>query len=125
MSSGNVDQLALNGAFVGQTTSQGMPSCGYKPVARAPKGYAEHYRGGFIGEADWPLFSLQPSMNRVAFVLLLSAFNESAEWQFGDSARNPLYSEYAFAREWTAMGGRKATLDIPAAARTYGHVSTY
>ena len=65
----------------------------------------------------WPLYSLQPSLNRVSF------------YTFGDfSSREfppPLVSEYDFGRRWYIKGGIKGVLRDGALKRPDNYVSTH
>jgi hypothetical protein len=66
----------------------------------------------------WPLYSLRPSINRVANYAGLGTFDERPEkW--------PVEFEFDYARNWHASGMRKAVLIPPVAFRQANHVSTY
>jgi hypothetical protein len=65
----------------------------------------------------WPLFSLQPSLNRVSHMRNLAPYStEPALW--------PVKFEWDFARRWYVAGGTKAVLPDGPVIRP-GHVSTY
>jgi hypothetical protein len=66
----------------------------------------------------WPLYSLRPSINRVAFYADLAGFNE-------DPALWPVRFEWEFAARWLRKGAVKAVLEPPSAQRQADHVSTY
>jgi hypothetical protein len=75
------------------------------------------YTNDWIGQGGWPLFSLQPSINRVSDIYTLPYFsNDPALW--------PVKFEWDFARYWVLNGNTKAVLpDGPAIRKD--HVSTY
>jgi len=66
---------------------------------------------------DWPLFSLQPSLNRVSDIRSLGKFNT-------DPAMWPVKFELQYAHRWLEAGCRKAVLPDGPVIRP-GHVSTY
>ena len=66
----------------------------------------------------WPLFSLQPSMNRVDFLRRCLPFDESMD-------RWPVQFEYDFGVCTLRLGIRKGVVRTPVAIRAEGHVSSY
>jgi hypothetical protein len=65
----------------------------------------------------WPLFSLQPSVNRVSHIRSLGEFSTDPDlW--------PVKFEWAWARQWFLAGGTKAVLPDGPVIRS-GHISTY
>lgn len=66
----------------------------------------------------WPLYSLRPSINRVAFYSDLAGFNE-------DPALWPVRFEWEFAARWLRKGALKAVLEPASVERQAHHVSTY
>jgi hypothetical protein len=75
------------------------------------------YTNDWIGQGGWPLFSLQPSINRVSDIYTLPYFsNDPVLW--------PVKFEWDFARHWILNGNTKAVLpDGPVLRKD--HVSTY
>jgi hypothetical protein len=65
----------------------------------------------------WPLYSLQPSLNRVSFY----TFGDFSEKQF----KSPIMSEYDFAQRWYQNGGIKGMLKDGSLKRPNGYVSTH
>ena len=66
----------------------------------------------------WPLFSLQPSINRVSAFIACGDFNESpSKW--------PVQFEYDYGVQLVKNGFTKAILNPSGAKRVSGHVSTY
>jgi hypothetical protein len=66
----------------------------------------------------WPLFSLRPSINRVAFGERVGPFNE-------DPRLWPARFEWDYATRWFNAGATKAVMVPHAAHRQPNHVSTY
>lgn len=69
------------------------------------------------GASEWPLFSLQPSVNRVQHVLRVGRFND-------DPALWPVMFELDFAHRWCKAGCTKAALPDGPVVRPV-HVSTH
>lgn len=68
---------------------------------------------------NWPLYSLLPSINRVAHYRKCGSF-------FTDPALWPIKFEWDFAKRWYLAGGTKAVLpDGPVIRDEKGHKSTY
>jgi hypothetical protein len=66
----------------------------------------------------WPLYSLQPGVNRARFCRALGRFDESPPlW--------PIRFEWEYAKRWLLAGGTKGVSVPPAAERQANHVSTY
>lgn len=67
---------------------------------------------------NWPLYSLRPSINRVAFFKRLGHFKTDPElW--------PLKFEFEFAQRFYRAGGKKAALRAGPVVRASDHTSTY
>lgn len=81
-------------------------------LKRHSKDYAVEWN-----KMGWPLFSLQPSINRVSHIRPLGGFST-------DPALWPVKFEWEFARRWFLTGGTKAVLPDGPVIRP-GHVSTY
>ncbi|MEV6427699.1 hypothetical protein [Nocardia sp. NPDC051463] len=75
-----------------------------------------------VGEAGmgavWPLFSLRPGINRVAFYRELPPFDEDPRYW-------PVRFEWKYGVHWLERGATKAVLVPYAAQRQPHHVSTY
>ena len=66
----------------------------------------------------WPLYSLRPSINRVAHVQRLHGFDEDPDlW--------PIKFEYEFGVRWIDVGCSKGIIEPSVVFRQDGHVSTY
>ena len=66
----------------------------------------------------WPLFSLQPSINRTDGIKRIGYFNDSIDkW--------PIAFEYEYGIKWFNMRLRKGIMKEPCAVRQLDHVSTY
>ena len=66
----------------------------------------------------WPLYSLRPSVNRVAHVQRLRGFDEDPNlW--------PVKFEYEYGVRWIDAGCSKGIVEPSIALRQEGHVSTY
>jgi hypothetical protein len=81
-------------------------------LKRHPKDYDTSWN-----KLGWPLFSLQPSVNRVSHIRSLGEFST-------DAALWPVKFEWAWARQWFLAGGTKAVLPDGPVIRS-GHISTY
>jgi hypothetical protein len=68
----------------------------------------------------WPLFSLRPSLNRVAFLASLPGGGFST-----DPTYRAVVFEWEFARRWMLHGGTKAIFRVAPVTRAASHVSTY
>ena len=77
---------------------------------------AKDYTDEWI-KKGWPLFSLQPSLNRVSHIRRLDKFNT-------DPGLWPVKFEWDYARHWLIAGCTKAVLPDGPVIRP-GHVSTY
>jgi hypothetical protein len=108
-----VDQLQLNEAWEHVSRSTVTP---HVDILQSPSDFVPvlHWNQW----DPWPLFSLQPSLNRVQTVLHLGEFPEEAHlW--------PIQFEYMFAIRWLRSGLVKGVLRRACASRQSGHASTY
>jgi len=94
----------------------------YVEIKEAPE--LSEYLGRFAkdyttdwNKKGWPLFSLQPSLNRVSHIRGLGNFST-------DPALWPVKFEWDYGRRWIQAGGTKAVLPDGPVIRP-GHVSTY
>jgi len=120
----NIDQLQLNTAWDGNSNKKHDKyyEIFYKDdkhELQSDWNECSNERGDCKWSVEsWPLFSLQPSVNKVSSMLSVGVFDENPDkW--------PVSFEYEFASKWYNKGFKKAVLLKPCAFRQDGHVSTY
>jgi len=90
------------------------------PLTEAMCAAMETIKTGYdvVDVSAWPLFSLCPSLNTVAFYADLPRFST-------DPGLWPWRFEWEFAKAWARAGGTKAIFNVAPATRSIKHVSTY
>jgi len=127
MEESNADQLQLTDewydAIVANKTTK-LCSIAYHIVERDPAIMVwlhsiDSKDQTLLNVKKWPLYSLRPSINRVAFITRIGCFDENP------MLLPPWRTEWEYAVRWYQSGGTKAILSAPIARRFTNHKSTY